>query len=161
MDNVMGSFYTKYELPSYCYTLYSLWGSPNKTREQIPKGARMTLEFDLKASGRDEPITIEHVTGYFPKRNLPTSPSVQIAFHTPYFLPSPFAIGSNYQGGKAYELRLQMVRFAQYCLGNSVDNLPHKQDVSAALKPLRTTVTWACQLLVAVSVRPSSKVQCF
>ncbi|GBN31772.1 hypothetical protein AVEN_169556-1, partial [Araneus ventricosus] len=108
MDNVMGSFYTKDELPSYCYTMYSLWGSPNKIREQIQKGARMTLEFDLKASGRDEPITMENVTGYIPKRNLPTSPSVQIAIHTPYFLPSPFAIGSNYQGGKAYELRLLM-----------------------------------------------------
>ncbi|GBM79799.1 hypothetical protein AVEN_29261-1 [Araneus ventricosus] len=154
MDNVMGSFYTKDELPSYCYTLYSLWGSPNKIREQIRKGARMTLEFDLKASGRDKPITIENVTTYFPKRNLPTSPSVQIAFHTPHFLPSPYAIGSNYQGGKAYELRLLMVRFSQYCLENPVDNLHHNQDVSVALNPLRTTVTWACQLLVAKSDPP-------
>ncbi|XP_055932993.1 uncharacterized protein LOC129963015 [Argiope bruennichi] len=108
MDYVMGSFYTKDELPSYCYTLYSLWGSPNKKREQIQKGAKMILEFNVNASGRDEPITLENVTGYIPKRNIPTSPSVQIAVHTPYFLPSPYTLGNNYQGGKAYELRLLM-----------------------------------------------------
>ncbi|CAL1283104.1 unnamed protein product, partial [Larinioides sclopetarius] len=62
LDHVMGSFYTKDELPSYCYTLYSLWGSPNKKREQIQKGAKMILEFNLKASGRDEPITFRNVT---------------------------------------------------------------------------------------------------
>ncbi|CAL1283103.1 unnamed protein product, partial [Larinioides sclopetarius] len=39
---------------------------------------------------------------------LPISPSVQIAIHTPYFLPSPYDSGNNYQGGKAYELRLLM-----------------------------------------------------
>ncbi|GIX68696.1 uncharacterized protein CDAR_47901 [Caerostris darwini] len=44
MEYVMGSFFTKDDMPQYCYTLYSLWGNPNKKRERIPKG---TSEFDL------------------------------------------------------------------------------------------------------------------
>ncbi|GFU95322.1 hypothetical protein TNCV_4309211 [Trichonephila clavipes] len=39
MEHVMGSFFTKNELPQYCYTLYSLWGNPDKKRERIPKGS--------------------------------------------------------------------------------------------------------------------------
>ncbi|GFT65772.1 uncharacterized protein NPIL_106832 [Nephila pilipes] len=105
MENVMGSFYTKEELPQYCYTLYSLWGQPNKTRESFPKGSIMRLHFFLNASLRPGP---EEDGIYRPSRNIPSTPSIQIAVHSPYYLPSPYLEGSNFLGGRAYEMRLTM-----------------------------------------------------
>ncbi|XP_054718986.1 uncharacterized protein LOC129228332 [Uloborus diversus] len=43
-----------------------------------------------------------------PRFNPPTNPAVQMAVHSPYFLPSPYLEGTTYQGGRAYELRLNM-----------------------------------------------------
>ncbi|CAL1283100.1 unnamed protein product, partial [Larinioides sclopetarius] len=60
------------------------------------------------ASDPDEQIAFQDVPSYIPKYSLPSNPFVRIAIHTPYFLPSPFAVGSTYQGGKAYELQLHM-----------------------------------------------------
>ncbi|GIY40360.1 uncharacterized protein CDAR_480021 [Caerostris darwini] len=105
MEYVLGSFYTRDELPQYCYTLYSLWGNPNKTRERFQKGAIMRLHFFLNASGRANP----GADGMFrPSRNLPSSPAIQIAVHSPYFLPSPYLDGTNFLAGRAYEMRLTM-----------------------------------------------------
>ncbi|GIY71229.1 uncharacterized protein CDAR_540691 [Caerostris darwini] len=108
MEYVMGSFFTKDDMPQYCYTLYSLWGAPNKKRERIPKGSIMKFHFNLNATKRSSEITVAGHTAWFPKFSLPTTPSVQIGVHTPYFLPSPYVMGSGYQGGKAYELRVLM-----------------------------------------------------
>ncbi|GFS31794.1 uncharacterized protein TNIN_266431 [Trichonephila inaurata madagascariensis] len=105
MENIMGSFYTKEELPQYCYTLYSLWGQPNKERERFPKGAIMRLHFFLNASLRSAPGEDEI---FRPKHNIPSTPAVQIAVHSPYYLPSPYLDGANYLGGRAYEIRLTM-----------------------------------------------------
>ncbi|GFU57749.1 uncharacterized protein TNCV_3638991 [Trichonephila clavipes] len=105
MENIMGSFYTREELPQYCYTLYSLWGQPNKKRERFPKGAIMRLHFFLNASLRSAPGEDEI---FRPKHNIPSTPAVQIAVHSPYYLPSPYLDGANYLGGRAYEIRLTM-----------------------------------------------------
>ena len=51
-----------------------------------------------------------------PKYNSPGNPSVQIAIHSPYFLPSPFLDGMSYIGGRAYELRLKMVKLIKMLL---------------------------------------------
>ncbi|GFT62719.1 uncharacterized protein NPIL_577491 [Nephila pilipes] len=106
MDHVMGSFYTEDDLPQYCYTLYSLWGNPDKKRERIPKGSVMSFHFNLNASRRC--CINEEFNAWLPKFNTPTSPSVQIAIHNPYFLPSPYLEGSMFQGGKSYHLRVMM-----------------------------------------------------
>ncbi|GIY97060.1 uncharacterized protein CEXT_298111 [Caerostris extrusa] len=121
MEYVIGSFFTKDDMPQYCYTLYSLWGNPYKKRERgFPRGQKaaakgmillfsaMKLHFNLNSTQRDNEITVGGYTAWYPKHNLPTTPSVQIAIHTPYFLPSPYVLGSGYQGGKAYELRVFM-----------------------------------------------------
>ncbi|GFR05188.1 uncharacterized protein TNCT_564361 [Trichonephila clavata] len=105
MENIMGSFYTKEELPQYCYTLYSLWGQPNKVRERFPKGSIMRLHFFLNASLRSAPGEDDV---FRPKHNIPSTPAVQIAVHSPYYLPSPYLDGANYLGGRAYEIRLTM-----------------------------------------------------
>ncbi|GFR21368.1 uncharacterized protein TNCT_433481 [Trichonephila clavata] len=106
MENVMGSFFTKDELPQYCFTLYSLWGNPDKKRERIPKGSIMKLHFYLNASRRAGP---HPRTGEWdPLFNTPTTPSLQIAIHSPYFLPSPYNDGSTFTGGRSYELRVLM-----------------------------------------------------
>ncbi|GFQ85750.1 uncharacterized protein TNCT_358871 [Trichonephila clavata] len=105
MENIMGSFYTKEELPQYCYTLYSLWGQPNKERERFPKGAIMRLHFFLNASLRSAPGEDDI---FRPKHNIPSTPAVQIAVHSPYYLPSPYLDGANYLGGRSYEIRLSM-----------------------------------------------------
>ncbi|GFY56006.1 uncharacterized protein TNIN_417871 [Trichonephila inaurata madagascariensis] len=106
MEYVMGSFFTKDELPQYCYTLYSLWGNPDKKRERIPKGSIMRFHFYLNASRRGGP---NPTTGeWIPAFNTPTTPSLQIAIHSPYFLPSPYNDGSTFSGGRSYELRVLM-----------------------------------------------------
>ncbi|XP_054718974.1 uncharacterized protein LOC129228323 [Uloborus diversus] len=104
MENVLGSFYTMEELPQYCYTIYSLWGNPNGKREKIPKGAIMKLNFFLNVSLRVE--TRNPVLK--PSHNIPSSPNVQIAVHSPYFLPSPYLEGKNFLGGSAYEVRVTL-----------------------------------------------------
>ncbi|GFQ85749.1 uncharacterized protein TNCT_358872 [Trichonephila clavata] len=106
MENIMGSFYTKEELPQYCYTLYSLWGQPNKERERFPKGAIMRLHFFLNASLRSAPGEDDI---FRPKHNIPSTPAVQIAVHSPYYLPSPYLDGANYLGGRSYEIRLRNI----------------------------------------------------
>ena len=35
----MGPFYSKEDLPQYCFAIYSKWGKPHKERAVIPKGA--------------------------------------------------------------------------------------------------------------------------
>ncbi|GFU95254.1 HTH_Tnp_Tc3_2 domain-containing protein [Trichonephila clavipes] len=106
MEYVMGSFFTKDELPQYCYSLYSLWGNPDKKRERIPKGSIMRFHFYLNASRRSGP---NPTTGeWIPAFNTPTTPSLQIAIHSPYFLPSPYNDGSTFSGGRSYELRVLM-----------------------------------------------------
>ncbi|KAG8176436.1 hypothetical protein JTE90_026654 [Oedothorax gibbosus] len=107
LKSVMGSYFTRDELPQFCYTIYSLWGHPHKKREEIPKGAIMKFDFNLNASRRAQPYEGfgGNWTGMY---NLPTSPFVQIAVHSPYFLPSPFLEGSTYKGGRSYEMRITM-----------------------------------------------------
>ncbi|GFS80952.1 uncharacterized protein NPIL_62591 [Nephila pilipes] len=106
MDHVMGSFFTKDDLPQYCYALYSLWGKPNKKRERIPKGSIMRFHFYLNYSRRDKPA---NDTGIWkPLFNAATNPVLQIAIHTPYFLPSPYLEGSMFEGGRSYEVRVTM-----------------------------------------------------
>ncbi|XP_035222202.1 degenerin-like protein asic-1 [Stegodyphus dumicola] len=102
MENVMGSFYSKEDLPQYCFSLYSLWGKPNKKREVIPKGATMKFSIFLNASRNNDTDIID------PQYFLPTNPSIQMAVHSPYFLPSPYIQGSNYLAGQAYELTITM-----------------------------------------------------
>ncbi|KAG8177215.1 hypothetical protein JTE90_022089 [Oedothorax gibbosus] len=105
LESVIGSYFTRDELPQFCYTIYSLWGHPHITRDRIPKGAIMTFKFYLNASGLVEK---SEVTGWIGKQNLPTTPYVQIAVHSPYFLPSPYLEGFSYKGGKVYQMRITM-----------------------------------------------------
>ncbi|XP_054718982.1 uncharacterized protein LOC129228330 [Uloborus diversus] len=103
MENVLGSLYSKDDLPQYCYTIYSLWGNPEKKRTLLSKGAIMKLHFFMNQS-----VKYKKDGTMKPEYSLPSSPSIQIAVHSPYFLPSPYLEGSNYLGGRAYELRLTM-----------------------------------------------------
>ncbi|XP_054723611.1 uncharacterized protein LOC129233661, partial [Uloborus diversus] len=102
-DYVMGPYYTLEDLPQYCYTIYSLWGKPYGEREKISTAAIMRFHFDVnpfeKANG-SEPLK--------PLYNYPTSGSVQMAVHSPYFLPTPYIEGMNYLGGTSYTLRINM-----------------------------------------------------
>ncbi|GIY93331.1 uncharacterized protein CEXT_45861 [Caerostris extrusa] len=118
MEYVMGSFFTKDDMPQYCYTLYSLWGDPDKKRERIPKGQNSLLDtlfrerggnrshkfhFNLNATKRSSEITVGGHTAWFPKFPLPTSPSVQIAVHplTSFPAPTSWAVGTREEGLRA------------------------------------------------------------
>ncbi|GBL94223.1 hypothetical protein AVEN_163537-1 [Araneus ventricosus] len=106
MEYVLGSFYSREELHQYCYTLYSLWGQPEKKRERFPKGAIVKLHFFLNASNREFPDPSDGM--FRPKYNLPSSPAIQLALHSPYHLPSPYLEGNNFLVGRSYEIRLTM-----------------------------------------------------
>ncbi|GBM44487.1 hypothetical protein AVEN_15013-1 [Araneus ventricosus] len=106
MENVMGSFYSREELHQYCYTLYSLWGQPEKKRERFRKGAIVKLHFFLNASRRAFPDPSDGL--FRPKYNLPSTPAIQLAFHSPYHLRSPYVEGNNFIVGRSYEIRLTM-----------------------------------------------------
>ncbi|GBM44496.1 hypothetical protein AVEN_15020-1 [Araneus ventricosus] len=106
MENVMGSFYSREELHQYCYTLYSLWGQPKKKRENFPKGAIVKLHFFLNASRRAFPDPSDGL--FHPKYNLPSTPAIQLALHSPYHLRSPYLEGNNFLVGRSYEIRLTM-----------------------------------------------------
>ncbi|XP_054719009.1 uncharacterized protein LOC129228356 [Uloborus diversus] len=103
LENVIGSFYSEEDLPQYCYTIFSLWGKPEGKRDKIPKGAKLKFLFNLNATRRPE-----NTYDFKPRFNLPLIPSVQIAVHSPYFLPSPYSDGVNYPTGRAYTLRITM-----------------------------------------------------
>ncbi|GFU95325.1 uncharacterized protein TNCV_4309241 [Trichonephila clavipes] len=66
----------------------------------------MRFHFYLNASRRSglKPTTDEWIPSFIP----PTTPSLQIAIHSPYFLPSPYNDGSTFLGGRSYELKVQM-----------------------------------------------------
>nr|QZK27840.1 amiloride-sensitive cation channel [Cupiennius salei] len=106
LESIMGPLYSKEDLPQYCFAIYSKWGQPNKKKALIPKGATMHFHFVLNSTQREDPEDPDEDS--MPAYNLPSNPSVQIAVHSPYTLPSPYEDGMSYIGGKAYELRLKM-----------------------------------------------------
>ncbi|XP_071036403.1 uncharacterized protein [Parasteatoda tepidariorum] len=66
------------------------------------------LHFQINTTQRPTPAQMDENKSllYQPKFNLPDSSSIQLAMHSPYFLPSPYTVGDNYIGGKAYDMRV-------------------------------------------------------
>ncbi|GFY65962.1 uncharacterized protein TNIN_378391 [Trichonephila inaurata madagascariensis] len=113
MEYVMGSFFTKDELPQYCYTLYSLWEiQTRKGADSKGDQVLMRFHFYLNASRRGGPNLTPGE--WVPAFNTPTTPSLQIAIHSPYFLPSPYNDGKKYRD-----------RFTELCA--KIDHLATKE----------------------------------
>ena len=51
-----------------------------------------------------------------PLMNPPNDGSVQLAVHSPYFLPSPYLDGYSFLGGRNYELRITLVNIQFFFL---------------------------------------------
>ena len=74
----------------------------------------MKLHFFLNISQRakDTAEDAEEYDEGFPGPliNPPSKPTVQIAVHSPYFLPSPYLEGTSFIGGRDYEMRIRLVK---------------------------------------------------
>lgn len=80
----------------------------------------MKLQFFLNISRqpRDAPHASLYESGAPGPLISPTfhRPAVQIAVHSPYFLPSPYLDGTSFLGGRNYQLRISLVKM--YCLSS-------------------------------------------
>lgn len=70
----------------------------------------MKLHFFLNASNRHDKDPSDDK--FRPMFNLPSTPAVQVALHSPYHLPSPYIEGKNFLVGRDYEIRLTMVNIS-------------------------------------------------
>ncbi|GIY79308.1 uncharacterized protein CEXT_586251 [Caerostris extrusa] len=139
MEYVLGSFYTRDELPQYCYTLYSLWGNPNKARERFQKGAsNNAASFFLNASGRANPGA-DDGTNFLAGRAY----EMRLTMYEKHLLPAPYQTNcTNYfkewerrngkgpinQMGVVQECRMKRFYEAMKCVPATVD-YPHEYPI--------------------------------
>ncbi|GFU48828.1 uncharacterized protein NPIL_280301 [Nephila pilipes] len=105
IDNAMiGSYYSDGDLPSFCFTMNTLWSRPDIEIQKIKKHEKIQMEFfiDTSFTGGNESLDVVQS----PLFNPLSSPVVQIAIHSPYIIASPFVSGEAFLGGKDYKIKL-------------------------------------------------------
>ncbi|KAG8181644.1 hypothetical protein JTE90_015286 [Oedothorax gibbosus] len=102
---LIGSFYSKNDYPSFCYTLYSHWGNPEAQVEKIKRSEKIVLDVfvDYSYQNRTAPLDLVQM----PKYTGISSSAIQLAIHSRYLMASPFAVGKEFIGGKQYTIKLK------------------------------------------------------
>ncbi|XP_055941740.1 uncharacterized protein LOC129971788 [Argiope bruennichi] len=106
LDNaIAGPYYSDGNIPSFCFSMYTLWSQPNMKFSKIKKSEKIVMEFYIDESFRDRDAYIDQIQ--LPAYNTLSSSSVQIAMHSPYIAASPYVSGAGLLGGKDYRIQVK------------------------------------------------------
>ncbi|GFY55097.1 uncharacterized protein TNIN_346221 [Trichonephila inaurata madagascariensis] len=106
IDNaIIGSYYSDGNSPSFCFTMNTLWSRPNVEIQKIKKSETIEMEFfiDSVYSGGNPPLDEVQSVRF----NSLSSPTVQMAIHSPYIAASPYISGMGFLGGKDYKVKIK------------------------------------------------------
>ncbi|PRD31710.1 UNVERIFIED_CONTAM: hypothetical protein NCL1_22788 [Trichonephila clavipes] len=105
----------------------TLWSRPNVQIQKIKKSETIQMEFfiDSVYSGGNPPLDEVQSVRF----NSLSSPTVQMAIHSPYIAASPYISGVGFLGGKDYKVKIKAVSFSEKLSSTYITKILYNREI--------------------------------